>query len=147
MGRKDKGNYHTQGHSKILEKDVDTPTEDKAENYEDKIKIYEENSKVWDSIIIILTDILFGLVRHCDESENEAWKDLIEKYEVTDEKQDILNEVTNKWNNFRIKETSQDPYSWFNELYNLNLKFKSIKEKYKKYEDKLKANIFDVLPE
>ena len=66
---------------------------------------------------------------------------------MSDEKQEILNNVTNRWNNCRIKGTSQDPYIWFNELYNLNPKFKRIKAKYKKYEDRLKAHAFDVLPE
>ena len=32
-------------------------------------------------------------------------------------------------------------------LYNLNLKFNNIKAKYEKYEDKLKAHVFNVLPE
>ena len=51
------------------------------------------------------------------------------------------------WNNCSIKETSQDPDIWFNELFNLTLKFKNIKAKYEKYEDQIKEYIFDVLPE
>ena len=47
----------------------------------------------------------------------------------------------------RIKDRSQDPDIWFNELFDLNLKFKNIKAKYEKYEDDLKAHVFDVLPE
>ena len=46
-----------------------------------------------------------------------------------------LNEVTNRWTNFKIKDTSLDPDIWFNELYNLNLKLNKIKEKYEKDED------------
>ena len=46
---------------------------------------------------------------------------------MSDEKQESLNEVTNRWNNCDIKETSLDPDIWFNKIYNLNLKFKSIK--------------------
>ena len=57
---------------------------------------------------------------------------MIYKYEVSDEKQESLNEVTNRWNNCKIKDTILDPYIWFNELYNLNLKFKKIKAKYEK---------------
>ena len=54
--------------------------------------------------------------------------------------------MTNWWKNCRIKDTSQDPEIWFNELYILNLKFNNIKDKYEKYEDEMKAHIFDVLP-
>ena len=92
------------------------------------------------------TDIPFGLARQCNENSHEAWKALIEKYEVPDETQDSLNEVTNIWNNFRIKDTSQDPDIWSNEIFNLNLKFEKIKAKYEKYEDYMKAHVFDVLP-
>ena len=58
-----------------------------------------------------------------------------------------LNEVTQSWNNYRIKETSQDPDIWFNELFNLNLKFNKIKAKYDKNEDQMKSYVFHVLPE
>ena len=83
----------------------------------------------------------------CEENENDAWKALIDKYEVSDEKQESLNEATNRWNNCRIKETSIYPDIWFNELYNLNLKLKYNKAKYEKDEDKIKARAFNVLPE
>ena len=59
-------------------------------------------------------------------------------YAVSDENQYILNEVTNRWNNCSIKDTSNDPDIWLNELFNLNLKFKKIKEKYEKCEYELK---------
>ena len=70
------------------------------------------------------------LVRQCDEISHEAWKALIDKYEVLDENQESLNEITNRWNNFGIKETSQNPDIWFNEIFSLNLKFNHIKSKY-----------------
>ena len=60
------------------------------------MKIYEGNFKACDLLIIVLTDISFGLVRYCDENLHDAWKVLIEKYEVSDEKQESLNEVTNR---------------------------------------------------
>ena len=66
---------------------------------------------------------------------------------MPDEKQESLNEFTNRWNNCRIKDTSQDPYIWFNDIFNLSLKFKNIKAKYDKDGYDLKAHIFDVLPE
>ena len=111
------------------------------------MKIYEGNSKAWGFLIIILTDIAFGLVRQCDENAHYAWKSLIYKYEVSDDKQESLNEVTNRWNKCNIKDTSLDPDIWFNELYNLNLKFKKIIASYEKDEDEIEAHVFDVLPE
>ena len=66
---------------------------------------------------------------------------------MSDEKQDTLNEVTNMWINCNMKETSLDPDIWFNEIYNLNLKFKKIKVKYENDEDELKAHVFNVFPE
>ena len=66
---------------------------------------------------------------------------------MSDEKHESLNEVANRWNNCKIKDTSLDPEIWFNELYILNLKFKNIKAKYEKDEDELKAHVFYVLAE
>ena len=72
------------------------------------------------------------------------WMALIDNYEVSEGKQEIINEVTNRWNLCSIKDTIQDTYIWFNKLYNLNLKFKKIKERYDKYEHKMKLHVFDV---
>ena len=110
------------------------------------MKIYVGNSKVWYLLIISLTDINFGLVRQCDENAHDSRKALIDKYEVSYEKQESSNEVTNRWNNYKIKDRSLDRYIWFNEMYNLNLNLKKIK-KYEKEKDGLKTHIFDVLPE
>ena len=55
------------------------------------MKIYEGNSKEWDFLMIILTDIPFCLVIQCDENAHDAWKALIYKYEVSDEKQESFN--------------------------------------------------------
>ena len=82
------------------------------------------------------------MVRQCDENAHEAWKYLIGKYEISDEKKESFNEVTNRWNTCGIKDTSQH-----NELFNLNLKLNKIKEKYEKYEDDLKSHVLDVLTE
>ena len=60
------------------------------------MNIYEGNSKAWDLIIISLIDIPSGLVMKCDENSHVSWKALIDKYEVSYEKQEILNEVTNR---------------------------------------------------
>ena len=97
--------------------------------------------------MISLNDIYFGLFRQCYESSHGSQKALIEKYEVSDKKQESLNEVTNRWNISRIKGISRDPDIWFNELFNSNLKFKKIKAKYKKNENELKEYVFSALPE
>ena len=51
------------------------------------MKIYNENFKALDLLIIIFADIPFGLIRKCDENAYESWKSLIDKCEVSDEKQ------------------------------------------------------------
>ena len=56
-----------------------------------------------------------------------------------------MNDVTNRWNNFRIKDASKDTYIWFNDLFNLNLKLKKIKAKCEKYEDDIKSHVFEAL--
>ena len=111
------------------------------------MNIYEGNYKAWDFLIIILIGIPCGLVRQCDKNAHYSWTALIERYEVSDDKQESLNEVTNRWKICKIKDTSIDPHIWFNELYNINLKFKKIKVKYEKEKDKLKAHVLYVSPE
>ena len=51
------------------------------------MKIYGGNFKVLDFLIIRLAGIPFGLIRKCDENAYESWKSLIDKCEVSDEKQ------------------------------------------------------------
>ena len=48
------------------------------------MKIHGGNSKAWCFLIISFTDITFGLVNKCDENVHNAWKALINKYEVSD---------------------------------------------------------------
>ena len=55
------------------------------------MNIYEGKSKAWYLVIIRFIDIPFGLVRQCDENSHGAWKALIGKYELSDEKQERLN--------------------------------------------------------
>ena len=69
---------------KYLTKEVEISIEDEVENYEEKMKIHEGKSKAWGFLIISFTEIPFGLVNKCDENVHDAWKALIEKYEVLD---------------------------------------------------------------
>ena len=146
MEIKDKGNFQTKWHPRIPDdRGRDSKIIRGRKWRREKMNIYKGNSKAWDFLIIRLTDIDFVLVRQCDLNAHDAWKVLIGKYEVLDDNQESLNEVTNRCNNWNIKDTSIGPDIWFNELYNLNLKFKKIKEKNEKYKDKLKAHDFHIL--
>ena len=71
---------------KYLTKEWEIPSEEDVEDDEDKLKIYEGNYKAWNFLIIILIGISFRLVRKCDLNLHEAYKDLIDKYEVSYEK-------------------------------------------------------------
>ena len=85
--KKTKSIFKHKGILKYLTKEVETLTEEEAENYEDKMKIYEGNSKAWYFLIIILTDIHFGMFRQFDDIAHDTWKVLLDKYEVSYEKQ------------------------------------------------------------
>ena len=102
---------------KYITKEWDIPSEEDVEDDEDKLKIYEVKSKAWDFIITSLIYIHSSLFRQCDENAHESCKTIIDKYEVSDEKQDSLNEVTSRWNNLRIKDTSQDYDICFNDIF------------------------------
>ena len=56
---------------------------------------------------------------------------------VSDEKQDSLSEVTNRWNKCKINNTILEPDVYFIEIYSLNLKFKRMKAKYENIRTKL----------
>ena len=88
-----------------------------------------------------MKDTPLGLVRKCDENAHESWKSLIDNYEVADENQDSLNEVTNMWNNCRIKDTSKIPDIWFNELYKLSLNVHSSSRRSKQSMEKIKTKL------
>ena len=103
------------------------PNEEDEEDDSYKLKIYEGNGKAWNFLIIRLTYISFRIPRTCNENSHEACKALIDIYDVSYEKQEILNEVTNIWSNCSIGDTSKDPDIWFNERFNLNLKFNKIR--------------------
>ena len=54
--------------------------------------------------------------------------EFIDKYKVSEVKQEILNGVTNRWNTCRIKDKFQDLDICFNKIYNIKLKFKKVKK-------------------
>ena len=83
------------------------------------------------------------MARQWNENVNEACKALVEKYDVSDDKQESLNEVTDIWNNSSIRYTSKYPDIWSNEWFNFNLKLNKIRVKYDNYGDYIKAQVFD----
>ena len=91
--------------------------------------------------------INFGMMSQCNNNSHESWEELIEKYQVSDEKQESLNKVKNTWKKCSTKDRSQDLGIWLNKLYDFNAKLKKIKRKHEKYKDDMKAHVFDVLPE
>ena len=102
------------------------------------MNIHKGISKALDFLIISLADITFWLVSHFNENAHESWKAPIDKYEVSYEKQEILNKVTNRWNICNIKNSIQDTDKWFNEVFNSNLKLKKIKGNTRNMKIKLK---------
>ena len=81
---------------KYLTKECEIPEEEDKEDKPGQLKIYEGNGEAWDLLIISLTDITFELVRQYNENKHKSWKALIDKYEVSDDKQENLNQVTNR---------------------------------------------------
>ena len=79
---------------KYLKKQREIPSKEDAEHDEDKLNIYEGKAKACNFLTTSLTDIPLGLIRKRDENEHEVWKAIIDKYEVSDQKQEVLNEVT-----------------------------------------------------
>ena len=106
---KNQSSCNTQGDPEVSHKRVGNYQWKDAEYYPDQLKIYEGNSKAWYFVVISLIYTPFGLVRQCNENAHETWKALIDKYEVSDEKQESLNEMSNRCKNCRINYTSQDP--------------------------------------
>ena len=67
------------------------------------------NADAWDQLVLSLTGSLFNLIQEADEVAHLAWKILLNKYEVLDEKQESLTDVTEEWNSSRLGSTKIDP--------------------------------------
>ena len=66
---------------------------------------------------------------------------LLNKYKVSDEKQESLTDVTMEWSACKINGTKDNLDTWFSELYRIIEKFKNIKREYKKDEVSIKAHV------
>ena len=135
MGRKDQGNWKILGNNQAHKKEVEYSQIKRRGIWyvspEDVLMQYQ----VMGCLLISLTYILFGLVSQWNDNPHEVCMSLILKYEVSKEKQEIINEVTNRWNTFRNKDTSQYPRICFNELDNLNLNLNNNKVNYERDKD------------
>ena len=87
------------------------------------------------------------MARQCNDNSHETCKAIVDKYDVSDDKQESLNYVTNRWNKCSIRVTSQYPDISFYEQFNSNVKLNKIKARNKKYGEYMKAHAFDLLTE
>jgi len=78
---------------------------------------------------------MFDLIQEADETSYKAWKLILNKYEISGEKQEILTDVTEEWNYTKLDSAQPDPDDWFSLLFRINVKFGKIKNFYTKDED------------
>ena len=105
------------------------------------------NADACDKLVLSLTGTAFSVIQEADSNAHEAWKLLLDKYDVSSQKQNSLTDVTEEWNNSRLGSVKVDPDDWFPYLYQVNAKFKKIKAKYGKDDDQIKAHVLVNLPE
>ena len=110
-------------------------------------KFIKGNADAWDQLVLSLTGTAFDLIQEADENAHKAWKLLLRKYEVSDEKQESLTDVTDEWNKSKLESVKMDPDDWFSTLFRINKKFGRIKKEYEKDEDTMKAHVLVNLPE
>ena len=113
-----------------------------------KVDKYEDgNADAWDQLVLSLTGAPFNLIMEAKEDAHKAWKILLNKYEVSNEKQESLTDVTIERGACTLDGTRTDPDLWFSELFRINSKFDRIKKEYKKDEDSIKAHVITWLPD
>ena len=105
------------------------------------------NADAWDQLVLSLSGTAFSVIQEADGDAHEAWKLLLDKYDVSSEKQISLTDVTEGWNNSRLRSTKVDPDDWFTYLYRVNARFRKIKTEYGKDDDQVKAHVLVNLPE
>ena len=111
-------------------------------------KSYEAgNADAWDQVVLSLTGAPFNLILESNGDAYKAWNMLLNKYKVSDEKQESIKDVTIEWVECTINGTRTDPDMWFSELFRINSKFEKIKKDSKKDEDSIKVHVIAYLPE
>ena len=130
------------GFDRYLKEDLENTTDSKKATAYIKGK-----ADAWDQLVLSLTGTPFDLIMEADENAHKAWELLLRKYEVSDEKQESLTDVTDEWHKSKLGSVKMDPDDWFSTLYRINKKFGRIKKEYEKDEDTLKAHVLVNLPE
>ena len=111
------------GFAKYLKEDLQNSTDDAVK------KGFENgNADAWDQLVLSLSGTPFDLIQEADENAYEAWRLLLNKYEVSGEKQETLTDVTEEWNNAKLDSVQTDPDDWFSLLFRINAKFGKIKK-------------------
>ena len=77
------------GFDRYLKENLETT--DDSKNATEFIK---GNADAWDQLVLSLSGTPFDLILEANENAHEAWKLLLNKYEVSDEKQESLTDVT-----------------------------------------------------
>ena len=97
------------------------------------------NADVWDQLVLSLPT--FTLIMEADGDARVAWNILLNKFEVSEQKQESLTDVMMEWAACRLINTKIDPDNWFSQLYYINQKFKKIKPEYEKDQDSIKVHM------
>jgi len=58
------------------------------------VKYEDGNADTWDQLVLSLTGAPFNLIMEAKEDAHKAWNILLNKYEVSNEKQESLTDIT-----------------------------------------------------
>ena len=119
----------------------------KSEDSKKDTEFTKGNADAWDQLVLSLSGTPFDLILEANENAHEAWKLLLNKYAVSDEKQESLTDVTKEWNSAKLASVRVDPDDWFSTLFRINKKFGKIKTQYEKDDDAMKAHVLVNLPD
>ena len=72
-------------------------------------KYADGNADAWDQLVLSLTGAPFNLIMEAKEDAHKAWKIPLNKYEVSNEKQESLTDVTIEWGACTLDGTRTDP--------------------------------------
>ena len=67
------------------------------------------NADAWDQLVLSLTGSTFVLIMEADGNAHFARKILLNKFEVSEQKQESLTDVTMEWAACRLTSTKMDP--------------------------------------
>ena len=106
----------------LLEDGRKSTDKDVVDNYDNG------NADTWDQLVLSLSGTAFSVIQEADGDAHGAWNLLLDKYDVSSEKQISLTDVTEEWNNSRLHSTKVDPYDWFTYIYRVNVRFRKVSD-------------------